>query len=146
MKIIKWSIFHAIPFLLCNWDRKVWVIRCCRMHLNRVYTIYNSAAFVDISTGSKMDLFKFEDSMVRSQGIEIFNSLKAKKTCIWKCRLFMSFAQYSCKLFKPILCIQTNSVDPDQTAPLGAVWTGTTLFAKMTFKITSRWQFLWLTV
>ena len=26
----------------------------------------------------------------------------AKKTCIWKCRLFMSSAEYSCKLFKPI--------------------------------------------
>ena len=23
-----------------------------------------------------------------------------------------------------------NSVDPDQTAPLGAVWTGSTLFAR----------------
>ena len=26
----------------------------------------------------------------------------AKKTCIWKCRLFMSSAEYSCKSFKPI--------------------------------------------
>ena len=25
-----------------------------------------------------------------------------RKTCIWKCRLFMSSAGYSCKLFKPI--------------------------------------------
>ena len=24
----------------------------------------------------------------------------------------------------------SNSVDPDQTAPLGAVWSGSTLFAK----------------
>ena len=31
--------------------------------------------------------------------------------------LFMSSAEYSCKLFKPIFCIQANSVDPDQTAP-----------------------------
>ena len=30
--------------------------------------------------------------------------------------------------------IQANSVDPDQTAPRGAVWSGSTLFAKMTFK------------
>ena len=28
----------------------------------------------------------------------------------------MSSAEYSCKLFKPICCIQANSVDPDQTA------------------------------
>ena len=26
---------------------------------------------------------------------------------------------------------QTNSVDPDQTAPVGAVWSGSTMFAFM---------------
>ena len=26
---------------------------------------------------------------------------------------------------------QTNSVDPDQTAPVGAVWSGSTMFASM---------------
>ena len=26
---------------------------------------------------------------------------------------------------------QTNSVDPDQTAPKGAVWSGSTMFASM---------------
>ena len=31
------------------------------------------------------------------------------------------YAEYSCKLFKPIFCIQANSVDPDQTAPKEAV-------------------------
>ena len=34
-------------------------------------------------------------------------------------------------------CIQANSVDPDQTAPRGAVWSGSKLFAEMTFKMTS---------
>ena len=52
--------------------------------------------------------------------------------------------------FQTYFCIQANSVDPDQTAPKGAVWSGSTLFAKMTFKITSRWQsrrqLLWLAV
>ena len=38
---------------------------------------------------------------------------------IWKCRLFMSSAEYSCKLLKAIFCIPANSVDPDQTAPKG---------------------------
>ena len=46
--------------------------------------------------------------------------------------------------------IQANSVDPDQTAPRGAVWSGSTLFEKNTFEITSRWQsrrqLLWLAV
>ena len=37
--------------------------------------------------------------------------------------------------FPTYFCIQANSVDPDQTAPTGAVWSGSTLFAKMTFKI-----------
>ena len=52
--------------------------------------------------------------------------------------------------FQTYFCIQANSVEPDQTAPRGAVWYWSTLFAKMTFKITSRWQsrrqLLWLAV
>ena len=36
--------------------------------------------------------------------------------------------------FQTYFCIETNSVDPDQTAPRGAVGSGSTLFAKMTFK------------
>ena len=36
--------------------------------------------------------------------------------------------------FQTYFCIQANSVDPDQTALKGAVWSGSTLFAKMTFK------------
>ena len=38
--------------------------------------------------------------------------------------------------FQTYFCIQANSMDPDQTAPRGAVWSGSTLLAKMTFKIT----------
>ena len=38
------------------------------------------------------------------------------------------------QIFKTYFCIQANSVDPDQTAPRGAVWSGSTLFAEMTFK------------
>ena len=45
--------------------------------------------------------------------------------------------------FQTYFCIQANSVDPDQTAPRGADWSGSTLFAKMTFKNTSRWQSRW---
>ena len=44
------------------------------------------------------------------------------------CRLLYILAIIS-NLFR----IQANSVDPDQTAPRGAVWSGSTLFAKMTF-------------
>ena len=39
--------------------------------------------------------------------------------------------------FQTYFCMQANSVDPDQTAPSRAVWSGSTLFAKMTFKITA---------
>ena len=38
--------------------------------------------------------------------------------------------------FQTYFCIHANSVDPDQTAPRGAVWSGSTLFAEMTFKVT----------
>ena len=37
-----------------------------------------------------------------------------------------------CKLLPSItdkLSIEANSVDPEQTAPIGAVWPGSTLFA-----------------
>ena len=42
--------------------------------------------------------------------------------------------------FQTYFCIQENSVDPDQTAPKGAVWSGATLFAEMTFKVIGRRQ------
>ena len=35
--------------------------------------------------------------------------------------------------FQTYFCIQANSVDPDQTALRGAVWSGSTLFAKNDF-------------
>ena len=36
------------------------------------------------------------------------------------------------KTFQTYICIQANSVDPDQTAPRKAVWSASTLFVKMT--------------
>ena len=36
--------------------------------------------------------------------------------------------------FQTYFCIQVNIVDPYQTAPKGTVWSGSILFAKMTFK------------
>ena len=45
----------------------------------------------------------------------IIESLKRQQNkCIWKCLLNIS--------------IEANIVDPDQTAPTGAVWSGSTLF------------------
>ena len=45
----------------------------------------------------------------------IIESLKRQQNnCIWKCL---------CKIGK-----EANIVDPDQTAPTGAVWSGSTLF------------------
>ena len=53
----------------------------------------------------------------------------------------MSSVYVVCWIFLKTLqiyfCIQANSVDPDQTAPKGAVWPGSTLFAEMTFKVTA---------
>ena len=69
-----------------------------------------------------------------------------------KLHLKMSSVYVVCWIFlqtsQSYFCIPANSVDPDQTAPKGAVWSGSTLFAEMTFKITSRRQsrrqLLWL--
>ena len=36
----------------------------------------------------------------------------------------MSSAEYFLQTFQTYFCIQANSVDPDQTAPRGAVWSG----------------------
>ena len=66
--------------------------------------------------------------------------------CIWKCRLFMSSADYSCKLFKTISAYRQTMWIQIKLLP---VWSGSTLFAKMTFKIKTRWQsrqLLWLAV
>ena len=46
----------------------------------------------------------------------------------------MLSAEYSCKLLKAIFCIPANNVDPDQTAPKGAVWSGSTLLQKWLLK------------
>ena len=78
-----------------------------------------------------------------------------KKNIMWTSPLLYSYGIQShlssvyvvcwifLQTFQTYFCIQANTVDPDQTAPKS--W----LFAKMTFKITSRWQsrrqLLWLT-
>ena len=38
------------------------------------------------------------------------------------------------QIFQTYFCIQANSVDQDQTAPKGAVWSGSILFAKWLLK------------
>ena len=47
----------------------------------------------------------------------------------------MSYVYVVCwiflQTFQTYFCIQANSVDPDQTAPKGAVWSGSTLFAEI---------------
>ena len=69
-------------------------------------------------------------------------TLKApRKKCIWKCRLLLSSAAIFCKHYLTKLSIETNSVDPDQTAPIGAVWSESTLFvekASKTFQQTTK--------
>ena len=47
--------------------------------------------------------------------------------------LKMSSAEVVCCKYLPSitheLSLEANSVDPEQTAPIGAVWSGSTLFA-----------------
>ena len=57
-----------------------------------------------------------------SSFIDLFQVLTLK--CQEKLHLKMlsvSSAEYSCNCFQTYFCIQVNNVDPDQTAPRGAV-------------------------
>ena len=54
-----------------------------------------------------------------------------KKCLIWSFALTLNYCRLLCHLFVILKVIFANSVDPDQTAPLGAVWSGSTLFACM---------------
>ena len=45
----------------------------------------------------------------------------------------------ACCIFLQTYIMHIDSVDPDQTAK-GAIWSGSTLFATMTFKVTGRRQ------
>ena len=80
----------------------------------------------------------------------VFKPLKCQENLHLKMSSVYVVCWIFLQVFQTYFCIQANSVDPDQTAPRGAVWSGSTLFAEMTFKITSRWQsrrqLLWLAV
>ena len=55
-------------------------------------------------------------------------TLKTPAKIIWKFHLHLSSAANFCERYLTKLSIETNSVDPDQTAPIGAVWSECTLF------------------
>ena len=65
--------------------------------------------------------------MQNDQGLhflQLIQQLNPKTANRNNCRLL-------CHLLVILKVISANSVDPDQTAPLGAVWSGSTLFACM---------------
>ena len=78
---------------------------------------------------------------VKSRQFQDINPLKHKeKKCIWK---ITSAEVVCCKQLPNItnLSIKANRVDPDQTAPITAVWSGSTLFvieASKTFQQTRK--------
>ena len=51
--------------------------------------------------------------------------MRQEKKCKWKCRLL----QIVVTLLKDFKSIEAYSVDPEQTAPFGAVCLGSTLYA-----------------
>ena len=61
------------------------------------------------------------------------NTFTASGKCTWKCRLLLFFLLHHIKFNLP-----AYSIDPDQTAPYGAVWSGSPLFAIKAFEI--QWQ------
>ena len=116
--------FNGYPQLMFSWKNK--------KNVNKLYNVCHSSR-------------KF---YTHQQVIKWTLTLKAPR----KTASEMSSVYVVCWIFLQTFwnysCIQANSVDPDQTAPKGAVWSGSTLFAEMTYKITSRWesrrQLLWL--
>ena len=55
-----------------------------------------------------------------------FYPKNARKKCIWICLLW-KYAANTCLTLVTDFSIEANSVDPDQTAPKGAVWSRSTL-------------------
>ena len=140
-------------------------------HLIRIYTICNSGFDFRLKPlSASVDMSLFKDRRVQKPRSKRVKTRIQCTIIMWHC-IFMSLINSVLTLkaprktasenvvcyvvcwiflqtFQTYFCIQANSVDPDQTAPKGAVWSWSTLFAKMTFKIISRWQsrrqLLWL--
>ena len=62
------------------------------------------------------------------------NPESAKKNASEKWRLLKSSAANNCLTVLTNLSIEANRVDPDQTAPIGAVWSGSKLFVMEAFE------------
>ena len=80
----------------------------------------------------KKNIIKLSSAEFSHKVVKVNLTLKAPRKTASENVVCLSSAEYSCRLFK-----QANSVDPDQK---GAVWSGSTLFAEVTFKVTSRRQ------
>ena len=60
----------------------------------------------------------------------LFNSYSANEFLSWKCHLLFTSAAYNQRHFSDYFLItEANTMNPDQTAPKGAVWSGSILFA-----------------
>ena len=139
----------------CNSSQEIiWILICkiriaiaVNLYVTKYNTVRISSILVKCSKNYKVFSFswKVKKSEIRlfDSSTTISSSLKPLKSQE-KLHLIMLSVYVVCwiflQTFQTYFCIQANSVDPDQTAPRGAVWSGSTLFAKMTFKITSRWQ------
>ena len=78
----------------------------------------------------------------RMKRVNLFTNTKSPaKKIIWKFCLYLSSAANFCLHYLTKLSIETNSVDPDETAPIGPVWSESTLFvgkASKTFQQTTK--------
>ena len=108
-------------------DRSFHDLHC--QHIKKIWTISNTSV-------SKVPVVIFSNKMHLNLNLCYILTLKEnlhlKMSSIYVvCWIFL-------QTFQTYFCILANRVDPVQTAP--RVWSGSTQFAKMTFKITSRWQ------
>ena len=97
----------------------------------KISTLWNCAVLIHIVTTRNL-----------VEHFRLFHlTLKEPKKCIWKNRLLKSSAANNCLTLLTNISIEANSVDPDQTAPIGAVWSGFALFvieASLTFQQTRK--------
>ena len=140
-----WYVIYHIWFL-----SKI-ILLCCFLGISYCFNLASREfviVVINICCSKKKKKKKRSRSHKQSKKVFVSNKMPrqpASENVVCLCRLLNILANFS-NLF-----LHTGKqCGPDQTAPRGAVWSGSTPFAKMTFKITSRWQsrrqLLWLAV
>ena len=106
-----------------------WSCKCCDS-----WTCYGTQSRSCLTTACQFcsgcrDSQSLTDIKWRWKKRYVTGNLLTQAKCIWKCHLLKLSAANNCKTLLANLSIQAKSVDQEQTASIGAVWSGFTLFA-----------------